>query len=187
MTLKMHCSLTNGLWCFCSLWYSNVGHKCNQKSQISTWHKHSTAPVNSPGGSVSAHQEQHSINNLWVWMQCKDTTLSYTFKLHLNYSGGCVCRCARAAMLFQQRKNRLALTGRCRAVVPMTEGWDEIEAAVHTVVLDVLAVQATLIPEVLLKLLVDVVGHGLPAGAENTHESFIPNSVQTSTRCARHG
>lgn len=29
----------------------------------------------------------------------------------------------------------------------------------HTVVLDVLAVEATLVPEVLLELLVDVVGH----------------------------
>lgn len=36
----------------------------------------------------------------------------------------------------------------------------------HTVVLDVLAVQATLVPEVLLKLLVDVVGDRLPAEAE---------------------
>lgn len=45
----------------------------------------------------------------------------------------------------------------------MTEGWDEIEAAVYAVVLDVLAVEATLVPEVLLELLVDVVSHWLPA------------------------
>lgn len=45
----------------------------------------------------------------------------------------------------------------------MTEGWDEIEAAVYAVVLDVLAVEATLVPEVLLELLVDVVSHRLPA------------------------
>jgi hypothetical protein len=42
---------------------------------------------------------------------------------------------------------------------------DEVQAAVHPVVLDVLAVQATLVSEVLLKLLVDVFGHRLPAGA----------------------
>lgn len=36
----------------------------------------------------------------------------------------------------------------------------------YAVVLDVLAVQATLVPEVLLKLLVDVVGDRLPAEAE---------------------
>lgn len=35
----------------------------------------------------------------------------------------------------------------------------------HPVVLDVLAIQATLISEILLKLLVDVFGHRLPAGA----------------------
>lgn len=50
----------------------------------------------------------------------------------------------------------------------MTEGWDEIEAAVYAVVLDVLAIEATLIPEVLLELLVNVVSHWLPAKAE-TH------------------
>lgn len=48
----------------------------------------------------------------------------------------------------------------------MAEGRDEVEAAVYAVVLDVLAVEAALVPEVLLELLVDVVGHGLPAGAE---------------------
>lgn len=35
----------------------------------------------------------------------------------------------------------------------------------HPVVLDVLAVQATLVSEILLKLLVDVLSHRLPAGA----------------------
>lgn len=39
----------------------------------------------------------------------------------------------------------------------------------HAVVLDVLAVEATLVPEVLLELLVDVVSHGLPAGAMRKH------------------
>lgn len=39
----------------------------------------------------------------------------------------------------------------------------------HAVVLDVLAVEATLVPEVLLELLVDVVSHGLPARAMRKH------------------
>lgn len=49
--------------------------------------------------------------------------------------------------------------------IPVAEGRDEIQAAVHPVVLDVLAVQATLVSEILLKLLVDVFCHRLPAGA----------------------
>lgn len=55
------------------------------------------------------------------------------------------------------------------SVLPMTKGWDEIKAAVHAVVLDILAVQAALISEVLLKLLVDVVSNWLPAKKE-THK-----------------
>lgn len=50
----------------------------------------------------------------------------------------------------------------------MPEGRDEVEAAVHSVVLDVLSVQAALITEVLLKLLVDVVSDGLPAEKYNS-------------------
>lgn len=50
----------------------------------------------------------------------------------------------------------------------MPEGRDEVEAAMHSVVLDVLPVQATLITEILLKLLVNVVGDGLPAGKGNS-------------------
>lgn len=55
-----------------------------------------------------------------------------------------------------------------------------------TVVLDVLAVQATLVPEVLLKLLVDVVGDRLPAKAEtrggrSASEPFQPNDGFFST------
>ncbi len=49
------------------------------------------------------------------------------------------------------------------ALVPVTEGRDEVEAAVHAVVLDVLTVQSALVSEVLLELLVDVVCHRLPA------------------------
>lgn len=49
--------------------------------------------------------------------------------------------------------------------IPVAEGRDEVEAAVHPVVLDILAIQATLISEILLKLLVDVFRHRLPAGA----------------------
>lgn len=56
--------------------------------------------------------------------------------------------------------------GRLSPYVPVSKGRDEVEAAVHPVVLDVLPVQATLVPEILLKLLVYVVGHRLPAGGE---------------------
>lgn len=45
---------------------------------------------------------------------------------------------------------------------PVSKGRDEVQAAVHPVVLDVLAVEATLITEILLKLLVHVVSDGLP-------------------------
>lgn len=45
----------------------------------------------------------------------------------------------------------------------MSEGGDEVEAAVHPVVLDVLAVEAAFIAEILFKLLVYIVSDGLPA------------------------
>lgn len=60
----------------------------------------------------------------------------------------------------------------------MPEGRDEVEAAVHSVVLDVLPVQAALITKILFKLLVDVVGDGLPAGKEN--------SIKTKSRVTGH-
>lgn len=44
----------------------------------------------------------------------------------------------------------------------MSKRGDEVQAAVHPVVLDVLAVQAALITEILLKLLVHIVSDGLP-------------------------
>lgn len=40
----------------------------------------------------------------------------------------------------------------------------------YAVVLDVLAVEATLVPEILLKLLVDVVSHRLPAKTETQRD-----------------
>lgn len=46
---------------------------------------------------------------------------------------------------------------------PMPKWRDEVQAAVHPVVLDVLAVETTLITEILLKLLVHIVSDGLPA------------------------
>lgn len=46
---------------------------------------------------------------------------------------------------------------------PVPKRGDEVQAAVHAVVLDVLAVEAALVAEILLKLLVHVVGDGLPA------------------------
>jgi hypothetical protein len=45
----------------------------------------------------------------------------------------------------------------------MSEGRDEVEAAVDSVILDVLSVQAALVSEVLLKLLVNVVLYLFPA------------------------
>lgn len=48
----------------------------------------------------------------------------------------------------------------------------------YSVVLDVLPVQAALITEILFKLLVDVVGDGLPAGKEN--------SIKTKSRVSGH-
>lgn len=62
----------------------------------------------------------------------------------------------------------------CRHVVPVAERRDEVEAAVDSVVLDVPPVQAALVSEVLLKLLVDVVFYLLPADA-NAH------ATQTTT------
>lgn len=53
----------------------------------------------------------------------------------------------------------------------MPKGRDEVEAAVHSVVLDVLPVQATLITEILLKLLVNVISDGLPAGKGNSNKT----------------
>ena len=60
-----------------------------------------------------------------------------------------------------------------RGHIRVAGGGDEVQAAVHPVVLNVLAVQATLISEILLKLLVDVFGHRLPAGAGNTSREAV--------------
>ena len=60
----------------------------------------------------------------------------------------------------------------------MAERGDKVEAAVHTVVLDVLAVEAALVPEVLLKLLVDVVRHRLPARAGDTQRHTSTEAMQ---------
>lgn len=51
----------------------------------------------------------------------------------------------------------------------MSKGRDEVEAAVDPVVLDVLPVEAALVPEVLLKLLLDVVCHRPPAANHTEH------------------
>lgn len=50
--------------------------------------------------------------------------------------------------------------------VPVAERGDEVQAAVDSVVLDVPPVQAALISEILLKLLVDVVLYALPADGQ---------------------
>lgn len=49
---------------------------------------------------------------------------------------------------------------------PVTKWWDEIEAAMHTVIYDVPSVQTTLIVQVALKLLIDVGDYGLKAGKQ---------------------
>ena len=58
----------------------------------------------------------------------------------------CVCVCA------------------CELVLPMSKGGYKVETAVDSAVLDVLPVQSALVSEVLLKLLIDVVCDGPPAG-----------------------
>lgn len=47
--------------------------------------------------------------------------------------------------------------------LPVSKRRDEIQAAVDSVVLNVLSVQSTLVPEILLELLIYVVCDGLPA------------------------
>ena len=51
----------------------------------------------------------------------------------------------------------------CVCVLPMSKWRYEVEAAMDSVVLDVLSVQPALVPEVLLKLLIYVVCDRLPA------------------------
>lgn len=56
----------------------------------------------------------------------------------------------------------------CRSL-PVTKWRDEVKAAVNPVVLDVLPIEAALVSEVLLELLVDVVCDGLPATHDSAH------------------
>ena len=58
--------------------------------------------------------------------------------------------------------------------LPMAERWDEVQAAVDPIILDVLSVQSTLIPEILLKLLIYVVCDRLPTGTHTeTHTDTL--------------
>lgn len=57
----------------------------------------------------------------------------------------------------------------------MSERRDEVEAAVDSVVLDVLPVEAALVPEVLLKLLLDVVCDRPPAA---NHSACFQSAVK---------
>lgn len=68
----------------------------------------------------------------------------------------------------------------CVCVLPMSKWRYEVEAAVDSVVLDVLPVQSTLVPEVLLKLLVNVVGDGLPAAL--AHDTISQGLQEQRTR-----
>lgn len=63
--------------------------------------------------------------------------------------------------------------------VPMSERWDEVEAAVDSVVLNVSSVQPALVSEVLFKLLVDVVVYVPPADAETENEWVKPGGTLT--------
>lgn len=118
-----------------------MGHKCIQNCELSTQHKHSNAPVNSPGAKQKkTRQEQRSINSK---AQGQEGIL--------RIQGTQVAVSAGAT-----GQGWRSLWG---SVVPVAKGRDEVEAAVHTVVLDVLAVEAALVPEVLLELLVDIVSH----------------------------
>jgi len=60
----------------------------------------------------------------------------------------------------------------------VAKGRYEVEAAVDSVVLDVLAVEAALVSEVLLKLVVDVALDGPPAATENTVGLFKGKMLQ---------
>ena len=64
---------------------------------------------------------------------------------------------------------------------PVSKWWDKVEAAVDPVVLDVLPVQPTLVPEVLFKLLVDVVCDWLPARAHKHTHTQTHTSVKQTT------
>ena len=59
-------------------------------------------------------------------------------------------------------------------ILPVSERWNEIQAAVHSVVLDVFPVESALIPEVLFKLQIDVVRDRPPA-TKHKHGVFDVN------------
>lgn len=64
--------------------------------------------------------------------------------------------------------------GVCACVLlPMPKWRDEVEAAVYSVILDVLSVQPALIPEILLELLIYVVCDRLPAGTKKTPQTTL--------------
>lgn len=58
-------------------------------------------------------------------------------------------------------------------VLPVSKRRYEVEAAVHSVVLDVLPVKSTLVSEVLLKLQINVVCYWPPARIKNTQTVYF--------------
>lgn len=58
-------------------------------------------------------------------------------------------------------------------LLPMPKWRDEVEAAVDSVILDVLSVQPALIPEILLELLIYVVCDRFPAGTKKTPQTML--------------
>lgn len=59
----------------------------------------------------------------------------------------------------------------------MSKWWNKIQAAVNSIVLDVLSVQAALVPEVLIELLIDVICDRFPADIHmHIHTHMSTNS-----------
>lgn len=59
----------------------------------------------------------------------------------------------------------------------MSKWWNKIQAAVDSVVLDVLSVQTALVPEVLIELLIDVICDRFPTGIHmHIHTHMSTNS-----------
>lgn len=70
---------------------------------------------------------------------------------------------------------------------PVPKRGNEVQAAVHPVVLNVLAVEATLVTEILLKLLVHIVCDGLPAVGRGAHKTSCEDGPPAWRRLSQPG
>ena len=70
-----------------------------------------------------------------------------------------------------------------RCDLPVSERGDEVEAAVHPVVLDILPVESALVSEVLFELQVDVVRHCPPTARHKTRVSNDDNAARYLMSC----